>query len=704
MAESMGLIPVKTAQEVIEQKALRDQAAVGNDALPKTDASSSEIEHNLAGFIRNKWMEAKRSKFIVEEQMLKNLRQIDGIYEPDMLAAINAADVPLYFMMLTDAKCRAAKAWIQDVLCQPSYKPWDIEPTPDPDLPPDVTRAIQEQFVQKMFATIVDSVISQQGKIDPIAILQTIKKMVPKFQEMMKEALVNESKERTDEIKIEVDDHLTEGAWYEAIENFVADIVKLKCGIIKGPVMRLEPTIHLEESEDGKHKVVVKDDFVWKYERRSPFHIFPQPNSTGPQDGYLIDLIRVKKKELQALRELPGYHKDEINEVLERWKTGGLREWTYFDPEKQQIEKKTTMDLYLGENIDCLEYWGECQGQLLLDWGIDPKEIDDPLAEYPISAWLIEKYVIKAQLNYDPMKEKPYRRVCYEEIEDNFWGKGLPEIIVDIQRACNASCRAIMHNLAVGSGPMVEVNKDRLAPGESTKIWPYRIFLTTNDQMETSKAVNFYAPPMVVERLISCYKFFSNLADEYCGIPAYSHGDPQVGGAGNTASGLSMLITQAARGIKGIIKMIDSRVIVPDVKAAYYKVIENFRFYGIIPDHKIVAQGAISLLAKEQQAQSRIQALQMTNNPTDVAIMGPDGRRYLLRTVARSLELDENKMVPEGNGMQGMGFPGQPAQPGQMPVPPGQPGQAMPTPPGPPNLDQAGNPGQGVTTRQFNQR
>jgi hypothetical protein len=328
---------------------------------------------------------------------------------------------------------------------------------------------------------------------------------------------------------------------------------------------------------------------------------------------------------------------------------------------------------------------------MLLDWGMTDKEIPDPQKEYPISAWLIDKYVIKATLNYDPMKQKPYYRVCYEEIKDNFWGKGLPELIVDTQRACNAAARAIMHNLAVGSGPMVEVNKDRMAPGESTKIWPYRVFLTTNDQMETSKAVNFYAPPLVVERLISCYKFFSTLADEYCGIPAYAHGDPQVGGGGNTASGLSMLITQAARGIKGVIKFIDSQVIVPCVKNAYYKVIENVRNYGLIPDHKIVAQGAISLLAKEQQAQRRIEFLQMTNNPTDVGIMGPDGRRYLLKTTARSLELDENRIVPEHQDM----------NQGGLMMGPDQQGQTQPNPTA--TLDQAGNPAQGQDVRQFNQ-
>ena len=48
------------------------------------------------------------------------------------------------YMRLTDAKCRSALAWLQDVLLSTSEddKPWAIKPTPVPDLPPDHQEAI----------------------------------------------------------------------------------------------------------------------------------------------------------------------------------------------------------------------------------------------------------------------------------------------------------------------------------------------------------------------------------------------------------------------------------------------------------------------------------------------------------------------------------------------------------------------------------
>ena len=97
MAESVGLIPILTPQELTAKK--QAQAAMNVLEAPKAE----EIKLNLAGHVRNCWQEAKRAKIDAEAQMLKNMRQIDGKYESDMLAAIRDAEAPEYFMMLTDA-------------------------------------------------------------------------------------------------------------------------------------------------------------------------------------------------------------------------------------------------------------------------------------------------------------------------------------------------------------------------------------------------------------------------------------------------------------------------------------------------------------------------------------------------------------------------------------------------------------------------
>lgn len=677
---SVGLVRVLTPEQTTTQKLQAEKNLM--------EASNPEpVKLNLVGYIEKCWEEAKNDKRQnVEPQMLKNMRQIAGIYESDMLAAIREADAPEYFMMLTDAKCRAAKAWLKEVLCQPGHKPWDIDPTPSPQLPADVMRAIRQQFVSQMFSAIAMSIAQAQGQIDPMQVFAGVQELIPKFEEELDKLVKQESKRRTEKLRDKIDDDLTEGAWYEAIEEFIADVVDMKAGFIKGPVPRKEPTIEVKLGDNGRYKTGIVDRFVDRYERRSPFNIYPQPGSKNIQDGYLIDLISLKPKDLAAMKGVPGFKSEEIDACLEEYRKGGLREWVTFDSDKLAIEQKPADSTRLAGNIDCLEFWGCVNGEMLLEWGMTDKEIPDPLMEYDVCAWKIGTHLIGALLNPDPMKKKPFSKVSYKEKPDCFWGDGLPEVIVDPQRACNASARAIIHNIGVASGPQVEVNKDRLAPGEQTKLWPWRTWLTTNDQMENGKAINFYAPPMVVERLIMVYNFFSKIADDHS-VPGYAHGDSSVGGAGNTASGLSMLMSQAAKGIKNLIKDIDTKVITSTVKAQFYKTIQKIENMGIIPDFKIVAKGATALLEKEQQSIRRIEFLQMTNNPVDIQLMGPDGRKYLIQTAGQSMDLEVDRLLPDnGKGMMAGALPA----------------QNIPSQPGAATLDQAGNPVVGAGTRQFN--
>jgi hypothetical protein len=205
--------------------------------------------------------------------------------------------------------------------------------------------------------------------------------------------------------------------------------------------------------------------------------------------------------------------------------------------------------------------------------------------------------------------------------------------------------------------------------------------------MINQKAIQFYPPPMVTERLIGVYRFFSTLADEYSGVPAYAHGDPQVGGAGNTASGLSMLITQAARGIKNVIKNIDRNLIETTVQAQFEMTIGDEQNIGLIPDYKIVARGSSALIAKEQQAIRRTEFLAMTNNPLDSQIMGAEGRSYLLEAAAQPLDLDLDKLLPNRNNPQA-----------QLPQ------QGIPSPAAPQTLNPGGEPVVGQDFRQFNAR
>ncbi|MBF0459679.1 MAG: hypothetical protein HQK99_17470 [Nitrospirae bacterium] len=200
--------------------------------------------------------------------------------------------------------------------------------------------------------------------------------------------------------------------------------------------------------------------------------------------------------------------------------------------------------------------------------------------------------------NPDPMGLKPFSKVSFEEIPGVFWGTGLCEMIEDMQ-------------------------------------------------MSGAQALRFYSPPMVVDKLMAVYEFFLKRAEEQTGIPTYTGVNMTDAATSGTASGFSMLISQAARGIKNVVKNIDSKVIATSVERQYYFNLDYDKGIDDVPDLRIIAKGTSSLIAKEQQAIRRSEFLRATNNPVDAEIMGTEGRRQLLREAARALELDVNKIVPE---------------------------------------------------------
>lgn len=81
----------------------------------------------------------------------------------------------------------------------------------------------------------------------------------------------------------------------------------------------------------------------------------------------------------------------------------------------------------------------------------------------------------------------------------------------------------------------------------------------------------------------------------------------------------------------------------------------------------------------------QLEFLQLTANPIDMSIIGPEGRANVLRSVASNLGLEHERTVPDDEDMmarmmmaqqQQQAVPGQPGQPGAQPGNP----QQMPAP------------------------
>jgi hypothetical protein len=653
-------------------------------------------DYALVKYLEDCWEEARKAKEDhAEIQILANMRQIDGTYDAEKLAAIREIGGSEVFMMITDAKCKNATNWTDELLFQPNQTPWDISPSPVPELPDYVMEEIYKEAVGSIVSLAKQQAQATGVQPSPQMLYQLVSESIPQIQSNMKTIVYEKARKMAKDISQEVDDKLTEGGWYSALKQCLPNII-MHTGFVTGPIPKKRPSIKIRPMSDGRLSTEIIEDIIPTWESVHPLNIYPSPESTGINDGYLFERIKLTPKALQELIGVPNYDKDEIEAVLEEMEDGKLTDWLSVDQEHADITDNPSPLSYDSSKIEGLKFWGSVRGSDIIEWGKtkdkDNKKIN-PSYYYHIIAYKIGKHIISIQYNKDPLGRKAYYKASFEEVDGSFWGKGLPQIICDVQGVCNAMARAIVNNAGMASGPQVERNIDRLPPSERSenRLIPWKVWDVTDDMMAGSApALKFYQPPIVVNELMGVYGQFSKIADEHSGIPAFTHGDPNVQGAGNTASGLSMLMGSAARGIKSLIKSIDECIIKPSVERQYIWLIERKDYFGMVCDYQIVSGGTMAALAREQMAARRIEFMNSTANPVDAQIMGMEGRKYVIEETAKAVNLDLEKYMPK-------------EQPKKLPMAPdgGSPFEA--TAPGAQTLDNAGNPVVGQDSRQFNQ-
>ena len=597
----------------------------------------------MTAYLRQCWDAARIAKKPIENIMLRAMRQRNGEYEADKLQAIKAQGGSEVYMMITEVKCRAAESWLRDIMLDQGMPPWDLSPTTIPDLPPTAASEIDQLFSNK-----VVEMLQSRGQAPTQAEMLELREMVAQDYRFR---LLQEAQNRADRMKHKIEDQFEQGGWGEAFNEFVTDIVTFPAAFIKGPIVRRQRVLGYKTT-GGSTVVETTERLGPEFERVDPFRMYPEPGIRHINDGYIFEHHHMSRMELADLIGVPGYDDDAVRKVLE---IGNGQSWINEDVELQKEEQERLYYAYNSptEMFDALEFWGKVSGEMLREWGLSEEEVPDVAREYDANVWIVGNYVIKAILNYDPLGEKPYCKTSFIKQPGAFWGKGIPEIIEDIQGICNAAARALVNNMGLASGPQVEVNLERIPPNEDiTQLHPWKIWQVMNDPLGSSApAVRFSQPDSRANELVAVYDRFSRMADDHSGIPAYVYGDLNVQGAGRTASGLSMLMGSAGKGIRQVVMHIDTDVIHPVVKRQF---LYNMRYdpdEAIKGDVEIIPKGAINLAVKETVNVRRVEFLNATANPIDIEIMGPTGRAAILREVAKGLQMDVDEIVPSREKM-----------------------------------------------------
>ncbi len=613
------------------------------------------VMDQLAAHIRARMTDMRnfRNAEGISERLLNALRTYKGMYDTTKLTEIRQFGGSEVYARVTSTKCRAATALLRDVYLS-QERPWDVDPTPVPEVPDEV-----DGNIQQLVNIEVNTNMQNGVQVDEQMIADRIDSLRKAAERAAKKVAHDEAERAGDKLH----DILTEGNFYDALAEFLIDLPIFPFAVIKGPEVRRVTQTKWVNGQPVQKSI---PKMFWK--RVSPFDMYWSPGAATVKQAEFIERIKVSRAELNNVKGLPGYDDDAIDEVLKMAYVDGLHEWwDTIDTSRARLEDRERWARTATSLIDTAEFTGHISGKLLRQWGKTEEEVPSETDEYFVTAWLIDRFVIKVQINPSTNQRPPYYITAFEQIPGALIGYGLPDLLEDVQTICNASARSLVNNAGIASGPQVVINDAVLQASENDDLYPWKRWHVTFDPSlvaSGTKAIDFYQPKMNTQELMRVYKEWSAMGDEISSIPKYMTGNEKIGGAGRTASGLAMLMGNASKTLQNVASSIDREVIRPLLHQVYDMIMltQPGMFRG---DELIVVKGVNHAVKREQDRMRQLEFLQLTANPIDMAIVGPEGRANILRSVAENLGLDHERTIPDDDEIRAKMDAMQQAGPGQ---------------------------------------
>jgi hypothetical protein len=595
----------------------------------------SRYESPIGIKLQQLFTEYEIDRKLTEERWIKDLRQYRGEYDPKTLAKLHPKRSKA-FLSLTRTKTKTVSARTTDLLFPANgEKNWSINPSPIPELMPHVIESISLQYQEATGES--------------------------PSEEMIRQFINEEAEKRSRNMEKEMADQLNELKYRWIIRQTIKDGNIYGTGILKGPLARTVRSKRWLPNEETGEWVTIELEKLTPYcENVSVWDVYPDMSAKYTDDmrGSFQRYVMNRHK-VYELANRDDFNGEAIKAYLKLHPNGDA-ELKAFENDLRSLNDAAVTETQMHKHesagpahiarkgkYELKEYWGFMNADELREAGVDvPANLEIELAA---NVWLLGNMVIKANVSPVEGVNLPYHFYYYEKDDTSIWGEGIPSIMRDAQKLFNASVRAMLDNAAISAGPIIEANMDLLEPNEDPKdLFPFRVFLRDGQGADASaQAIRVYSLPSYTNEFMAMINFFMSASDEVTAIPRYMYGDAQnVGGAGKTASGLSMLMGAANVTLKDQIKNFDDGVTLPFIKALYYWNMEFNPKENIKGDYQVTAKGSTSLIAREVKAESLVTFMNVTNNPTDLMYTKRDN---VLREYVKVLDLDEMDLIKDPN-------------------------------------------------------
>ena len=567
--------------------------------------------------------DTERDRRPTEERWIKDLRQFRGEYDPDVLAKIHPKRSKA-FIGITRTKVKTVSARMTDLLFPPGNdKNWGIEPTPVPNMGPE----LREQITQKI-AEIQGGKTPSEAEVNKI--------------------LFDEARTRAKAMENEIEDQLADLKYREIIRTIIKSGNIYGTGVLKGPLVKEKKAKRWVKGPSGWETLEIVTYHPY-CEAVSIWDLYPDMSAKDPKDlRFVFQRHCMNRFKVQGLASRKDFNGEAILSYIKVNPTGDA---TFKNHEEdlrklgiRQDDGETGVPNREGK-YDIVEYWGYINTDKLKE--VPNVKIPSELEglEVACNIWMLGPMIIKCILSQIEGVTFPYFWYYFDKDETSIFGEGIPVSMRDTQKLINASSRAMIDNAAISAGPIIEANMDLLTMDEDPNdVYPFRVFQRSGvGQEATARAIHVNQLPSYTTQFMGMIQLWMTMADEETAIPRYMHGDNQnVGGAGRTATGLSMLMGASNTTLKDQIKNFDDGITKQFIQAIYFWNMDLNPKKEIKGDYNIMAKGSTSLIAKEVKAEHLNNFLQLTNNPVDLQYTNRD---VVLREMSKSLDLDDMELI-----------------------------------------------------------
>ena len=599
--------------------------------------------NNIIPFIMEKYYRADDYREQDEQRWLRAYRNYRGLYGSDV--QFTEAEKSRVFIKVTKTKTLAAYGQIVDVLFANNKFPLSVEPT---ELPEGVAKDVSfdpkepEEIANKS----MESPYGFRGDGNDLpkgATERSLQERLGPLQEKLSE--VENLKEEVGKtpssvtfspamiaakaMEKKIMDQLEESSANKSLRSTAFEMALFGTGVMKGPfaVDKEYPNWGDDGEYDPTFKTIPQVSHV------SVWNFYPDPDSTNMDEAqYVIERHKMSRSQLRSLKKRPHFRPQVIEDAIEAGENYDKKSWeddlADYAPEN-----------YI-ERFEVLEYWGNCDVDMLLQQDIEiPKELQK-LDEIQVNVCICNGKLIRMVINPFKPARIPYVAAPYELNPYSFFGVGVAENMDDTQTLMNGFMRMAVDNAVLSGNLLIEVDETNLVPGQDLSVYPGKVFRRQGGA--PGQAIFGTKFPNVAGENLQLFDKARQLADESTGMPSFAHGQTGITGVGRTASGISMLMNAAAGSIKTVIKNVDDYLLKP-LGEGLFKFNMQFDYDPQIKgDLEVKARGTESLMANEVRSQRLMQFLQVSSNPA----LAPFAKfQYIIREIAKAMDLDPDKVT-----------------------------------------------------------